>query len=151
MKDKMDARAVLLSAIVALVLSGHSAAAATLDQQLRHVDLLRAGFDTPFDQVEARCNELLEEYTKPEEQAKIYFILAQVEGQSGMQRPEKLIEYVKKALALPLEPLKEVPLYIYWGAAAHAAGRRVRRQDMAATRRQAAIPYLQGLKKNPHV
>ena len=82
---------------------------------------MRAGFDTPFDEVEKRCNELLKKYTKPEEQGKIYYELTKVEGQSGFQRSTKAIDYAKKALELPQDPWKKARLYIYWGDAIQVA------------------------------
>ncbi len=136
----------LLSCVVAVVCSGVLAAARTLEQELSAVDGLRSGFDTPFEEVERRCSDLLRRYTSPEDQAKIYFQLAQVEGQSGMQRPEKLVSYVKTALQLPLEPTKQVRLYIYWGDTVQIGRPGVRNGEPLATRRKAAMPYLQGLR-----
>ncbi len=63
--------------------------AKTLEEELYEVDRLRAGFDTPFDEVESRCDKLLEKYTKPEERAKIYFELAQVEGKAVSRGPAR--------------------------------------------------------------
>ena len=119
----------------------------TLEQELNEVDKLRANFATPFDEVEKKCNELLKRYTKPEEQGKIYYELAKVEGQSGLQRPARAIEYVKKALKLPQEPWEKVRLYIYWGDAIQVANRGVRGWQLLAPRRKAVMPYLDGLKE----
>jgi hypothetical protein len=121
--------------------------AETLEQKLYDVDKLRAGLKTPFDEVDKRCNELLQEYTEPNEQGKIYFELVQVEGQSGFQRPEKILEFINKALSFPQEPLKKIRLYAYWGDALQVSKRGVVNQEMMAARREAAIPYLQGLKE----
>jgi hypothetical protein len=140
-------RVIALSNIMALLLLGSFASATTLDQELNQVDRLRTGFTTPFDEVERRCDDLLQRYTKPEEQAKIYFELAQVEGQSGMQRPEKLIEYVKKALELPIDPSKKLRLYIYWGDAIQVSHRGVHNEELVAARREAVMPYLHGLRE----
>jgi len=140
-------RVIALSNIIALLLLGSFASATTLDQELYEVDQLRAGFATPFDEVERRCNDLLQRYTKPKDQAKIYFELAQVEGQSGMQRPEKLIEYVKKALELPIDPSKKVRLYSYWGDAIQTSHRGVHNEELVAARREAVMPYLRGLRE----
>ena len=140
-------KTILLSGFMVFLLAGHLACAKTLEQKLYEVDQLRAGFDTPFDEVEKRCNDLLKEYTKPEEQAKIYFELVQVEGQSGFQRPDKILGYITKALECPQEPLKKVRLYTYWGGAIQVANRGVRNQELVAARRKAVMPYLQGLKE----
>jgi hypothetical protein len=126
---------------------GGLANAMTLEEELYEVDKLRAGFDTPFEEVEKRCAALLERYKSPEEHAKIYFQLAQVEGQSGLQHPKRLINYIEKALALPLEPAKRVRLYIYWGDVLQVAHRGVRGAELAAARREAVMPYLHGLKE----
>jgi hypothetical protein len=140
-------RIILLSSICCFGIFCSIGIAKTLEEELYEVDQLRAGFDTPFDEVEKRCDELFKKYTEPEEQAKIYFELAQVEGQSGFQRPEKGIEYVKKALELPIDPLKKVRLYIYWGDAIQTANRGVNNQELVVARRKAALPYLDGLKE----
>ena len=68
-------------------------------------------------------------------------------GQSGMRYPEKLIGYVKEALQCPLDPVKELRLYIYWGDALQIAHRGARGEELAAARREVVVPYLQGLKK----
>lgn len=138
---------ILLSGILSLLLLVCVVSAETLEQELYEVDQLRAGFDTPFEEVEKRCNELLQRYTKPEEQGKIYFELAQVEGQSGLQRPSKAIEYAKKALELPQDPSRKVRLYGYWGSAIEVAHRGTHDEEMAKGRREAVIPYLQGLRQ----
>ena len=140
-------RIILLSSICSFGIFCSIGIAKTLEEELSDVDQLRAGFDTPFDEVEKRCYVLLQKYTEPEEQGKIYFELAQVEGQSGLQRPDKAIEYVKKALELPIDPLKKVRLYIYWGDAIQTANRGVHNQELIVARRKAALPYLEGLKE----
>ena len=90
-------RAILLSSILYLLVFSSIGKAETLEEELVEIDKLRAGFDTPFDEVEKRCNKLLQTYTEPEEQGRIYYELTKVEGQSGLQRPAKAIEYAKKA------------------------------------------------------
>lgn len=140
-------KAFLLSGILVLLLLAQLADGKTLEEELYEVDQLRAGFDTPFDEVENRCNELLKEYTEPEEHGKIYYELTKVEGQSGFQRPAKAIEYAKKALELPQDPWKKVRLYIYWGDTIQIANRGVHNQKLVAARRKAALPYLYGLKE----
>ena len=140
-------RTILLSGLIVFLVACHVASAKSLDEELYEVDKLRAGFNTPFDEVEERCNELLQKYTKPEEQGKIYYELTKVEGQSGFQRPAKAIDYVKKALELPQDPWKKVRLYIYWGDTIQVAHRGVHNQELVAARRKAVVPYLYGLKE----
>jgi hypothetical protein len=122
--------------------------AETLDEELEQVGRLRALKDTPFDEVDRRCDDLLTRYISPEEQGKIYFERVQVEGQSFFQRPEKILEFISKALACPQEPLKKARLYIYWGDAIQVASRGVHDQELMVARRKAAMPYLEGLKES---
>jgi hypothetical protein len=143
----LQKRPILLNFICILGLFYSACIAQTLGQKLREVDKLRAGLSTPFDEVDKRCNELLKEYTEPNEQGLIYFELVQVEGQSGFQRPAKILEFINKALACPQEPLKKIRLYAYWGDALQVSKRGVVNQEMMAARKEAAMPYLQGLKE----
>lgn len=140
-------RLILLSSILYILIFSSVGKAETLEEELLEIDKLRAGFDTPFDEVEKRCNKLLQKYTKPEEQGRIYYELTKVEGQSGLQRPAKAIEYAKKALELPQDPWKKVRLYGYWGSAIEVAHRGTHDEEMAKGRREAVIPYLQGLRQ----
>ncbi len=121
--------------------------AETLEKKLNDIDKLRTGFDTNVEEAERRCNELLKEYTDPNDHGKIYFELVQVEGQSGFQRPAKILEFINKALECPQEPLKKTRLYIYWGDALQIANRGVHNQELIVARREAAMPYLLGLKE----
>jgi hypothetical protein len=122
------------------------AQAGTLEEELYKVDQLRSGRTTPFDKVESRCAELLQIYKDPNDQAKIYFELAQVEGQSGMQHPDKLIGYIEKGLSLPLDPVKRARLYIYWGDLLMVSHPGAHGKDLAVARKEATMPYLNGLK-----
>lgn len=140
-------RLILLSSILYILIFSSVGKAETLEEELLEIDKLRAGFDTPFDEVEKRCNKLLQKYTKPEEQGRIYYELTKVEGQSGLQRPAKAIEYAKKALELTQDPWKKVRLYGYWGSAIEVAHRGTHDEEMAKGRREAVIPYLQGLRQ----
>lgn len=140
-------RVILLSSILYLLIFSSVGKAESLEEELFEIDKLRAGFDTPFDEVEKRCNKLLQKYTKPEEQGRIYYELTKVEGQSGLQRPAKAIEYAKKALEFPQDPWRKVRLYGYWGSAIEVTHRGTHDEEMAKGRREAVIPYLQGLRQ----
>jgi len=143
-----DVRVCIIGCIaIGVMFTGQIAHAVTLDEELYDIDKLRAGFDTPFEEVERRCAELLERYKDPSEQGKIYFELAQVEGQSGLQHPQKLIKYINEALARPLDPVKRVRLYIYWGDVIQVSHGGVRGRELATVRRKAVMPYLNGLKE----
>jgi len=119
----------------------------TLEKELNEVNKLRNSEKTPFEQAENMCNELLEKYTEPEEQARIYYQLAVVYSQSGQKKPDKIIEFSKKALELPLDPIERLKLYVWWGDAIQIAHRGARNQERVVARRKAVIPYLDGLKE----
>jgi len=142
-------KAMVISAIVGLGLTSRTGVsmADELEDALRQVDNLRAGFDTPFDEVEKRCDALLQTYTAPEDQARIYYELAHIEAQSGHQRPAKSLRYTLKALDLPLEREKRLRLYMCWGSAIGASHRGARGDALRAARKQAAMAYLHGLKE----
>ncbi len=116
-----------------------------LDQRLDDIDRLRVGPKTPLDEVERRCMVLLAQFGTPEQQARIYYQWAHVEAQSGLQRPQKVIELVTKALGLPLDTERRLQLYAYWGKSIEASNRGVRGDAMMAVRREAVVPYLRGL------
>ena len=123
------------------------AGAQTLDEALSEMDALRAGRETPFVEVETRAQELLEQYTKPHEQGKICWQVADVFAQSGQVRPDATIAWVKKALRFPLEPAKRLELYVAWGHAIQVKHAGVRGEQLAAARREAVVPYLEGLRE----
>lgn len=119
-----------------------------LEKELDELKKLHLGEKTPFEQAEKKCNELLEKYTEPEEQAMIYYHLAVVYSQSGQIKPDKTIEFSKKALEFPLDPIERLRIYIWWGDAIQIANGGVRGQDLVVARRKAVMPYLNGLNES---
>ena len=115
-------------------------------RKLNELDKLRNGAQTPFDEVEAIGAKLLIEYPTESEQARTYSVLAGVYATTGQRHPQKTIDYCRKALALPLDPDKCLILYSYWGDAVQFAHRGVQGNELAAVRREAVVPYLEGLK-----
>jgi hypothetical protein len=97
---------------------------------------------TPFEDVERQAREILAEPLAPADQGLVYFHLAQIYAQSGMIHPERVLEYSRRALALPLEPIQRTTLAIYRGDACLA---RQTSQTFSQRRRAAAIEYLCGL------
>lgn len=110
------------------------------------IDRLIAGRDTPFEEAEKRCKGLLAKYTSPDDQGRIYYQLASIYTQSGMVKPEKAIEWCKKALEYPLDPLKQVGLYIWWCAAIEVVHAGARGDPLVAARREVARLCLMGLR-----
>jgi hypothetical protein len=61
--------------------------------------------------------------------------------------PNKTIEFSKKALELPLDPIERLTLYVWWGDSIMIAHRGARNQERVVARRKAVMPYLNGLKE----
>lgn len=109
---------------------------------------LRQGDKTRFDLVEARGKELLERFKTPEDQARIYFQLAHIHTQSGMQNPVPILTYCNEALRRPLPSEDRLQLYVYAGDA-HQVMDKMRpdkeKPPFRQVRRNAAAMYLRGL------
>jgi hypothetical protein len=116
-----------------------------LEKKIGEIDDLRANLATPFDEVERRCLALLAEYPEPADQARIYYIWAHVEGQSGLQHPDKGIEYIKKAMSLPLDGEKRLQLHMYWGNSLEMVHRGVQGEELKKARPEIVIHYLNAI------
>jgi RNA polymerase sigma factor (sigma-70 family) len=110
---------------------------------LNKLDGYRTGSRASLVEMDRFAGKLLQEFPDPGERGQIYYQLAHVHGQSGLLFPEKVREYSRKALALPLRPEQRFTLYVYCGDA-----HRVERGAVSAPekRRRAAVRYLEGLK-----
>jgi hypothetical protein len=108
------------------------------------MDAMRAGLGTNFANVDEMGSKLLNRFTKPAEQGQIYYELLHIQGQSGLQTPEHMIDYAQKALKFPLGSRQELMVYMYWGDVLN-----VRKTEEAwpKQRSEAAAVYLQGLKR----
>lgn len=115
-----------------------------LQRELRQLDSLRKGRETPLAVVDQRGEELLRKYPDPKGQGQIYYQLAHIHAQSGLTRPERVVEYAKKALGYPLEPSQRMRLFVYWGDALRVGNPK---EPFPANRRSATAPYLEGLKE----
>lgn len=116
---------------------------AEITSDLAALDAMRKGRETPADAVESRGAELLKLYPGGDEQGQIYFHLAHILAQSGMMRPEKIQEYARKALKSSLEPNQRLTLYVYLGDSYRA--KLGTWKEFPEKRREATIPYLEGL------
>jgi RNA polymerase sigma factor (sigma-70 family) len=121
--------------------------ALSLQERLAKLDALRNGDQTPFDEVEKQGKELLARFTQPEEQAKIYFMLAHAYGQSGIGlHPDRVTKYARLALRDERDPLQRAWLHTYLGCAVEVdPDARLRQFD--ERRRRAATAYLEGYKE----
>jgi len=143
---KQGGTVVLRGAICLLVLASFCTGK-TLRKELNEIEKLWVGRKPLFDEAEKRYGELLNKYSKPEEQGRIYFHLSLMYAQTGQVRPNKTIAWSKKAFEYPLDPLDRLRLYIHWGDAIQVANRGARGQELMVARRKAVMPYLQGLKE----
>jgi hypothetical protein len=139
-------RATLLTVAVALSLAAALTRAETLKEQLYAIDQMRAFDKTPFEAVEKKADVLLKEFSSPEDQALIYFTVAEVYAQSGQVMPQKTSEYAKKAVSAGLDPTRSMLAYLYWGDSIQVLHRGVGGAALADARREAVMPYLLGLK-----
>ena len=113
-----------------------------LSNALWATDRLRHGRETPFAEVERRIAGLLKQYPAPKDQGQIYYEAAHVYAQTGLIRPQAAVDYAKKALQLPVEPVQRIRLYGYWGGTVFM----LKRTDQFPQRRLAAvIVFLDGL------
>jgi RNA polymerase sigma-70 factor (ECF subfamily) len=119
----------------------------TLQQALLKLDAMRNGPKVDYPAVEKRGQELLARWTQPEDQARIYFMLAHVYGQTGIDRNfSPVMKYARLALPNERDPVQRARLFMYLGCAATIdpdAGLR----DLPVKRRRATAAYLEGYKE----
>ncbi len=91
----------------------------SLSQSLESLDKLRNGRATRFEEVEKIGAKLLDHYKTPADRAKIYFQLAHVYAQSGIDmHPDCVTKYGNLALEIERDPIQRSLLQIYLGCAA---------------------------------
>lgn len=93
--------------------------------------------------LERRCLDLLAIHRRPEDTGQICFWLAHGYAQSGMKRPDKLVLYLDKALACPLEPAQRLRLLVYRGDALRVVNKKLSTEG----RRDALTSYLTALRE----
>lgn len=119
----------------------HLSLGQNLAAALTKLDELRKGRETPLATVDERGARLLKDYSSLGDRGRIYYQLAHVHAQSGLRRPEKVIEYTKKALEYPLDTDHKLRLYVYWGDALQVTTD----HPLVVRRKAAATAYLDGL------
>lgn len=110
--------------------------------ELYRLITLREGRKTSFEAVEREARTILAKPLTESDQALVYFHLAELYAQSGMIHPDRVLEYSRRALALPLDPIRRTTLSIYRGDARLAIPTD---ETFDERRRAAAIEYLHGL------
>lgn len=132
-----------ICSVTTLVFWTSIAAAQSLEADLRALETLRKGDQTPLDVVDRRGAELLKNYEEPADQALIHFDLAHIHAQSAMKQPERVIKHAQAALDSKLITADQrCTLYSYL-ASAHEVGKEVK--GFADRRRKALEPLLTGL------
>ena len=117
----------------------------TLQQRLVRLDSLRSGVSTQFDVVEQQGEELLARYRSRQDRAKIYYQLAEIYAQSGINRTYlKVGQYGRLALASLSDPVRKATLSIYLGDAAQMDDRTT---GLEARRTRATMVYLTGYRE----
>jgi hypothetical protein len=114
-----------------------------LRRELVKLDGMRKGLDTDLDQIDRAGKQLLEKFTAPEEQAQIYAQLAHVYAQSGLRKPDQMIEYIKKSFEHRLPLQQSLLLCTYWGDGLRVHARPLTSEDRLASARA----YMLGLKQ----
>jgi hypothetical protein len=129
--------------LMILLLWASAAAAQSLEGELRALETLRKGDQTPLDIVNERGAELLKKYEEPADQALIHFDLAHIHAQSALKQPDRVIKHAQAALDSKLiTPDQRCTLYSYL-ASAHEVGKEMK--GFAERRRKAIQPLLAGL------
>ncbi len=118
-----------------------------LGRKLGRIDALRKHGPTALGQIETESAALLNDYTKPEEQGRIFYQIAMSYAQAGVSKEghaAKVIEYAQKGLKQPIDPRLRLELYLYWGNAIAGSDRT---RPISKRRADAAPIYLNGLKE----
>jgi hypothetical protein len=139
-------RTSLAATMILCVVANYAAAQVTEEELHNKLDVLCAGRDTPAAEVEAQGQALLQRHSDGDSQGRICFRMALVFGVSGPVA-DKTAEYAQKALACPVKPEERLTMYCYWGDALQVTRGPVAGNNLPPVRREAVMPYLQGLKE----
>jgi hypothetical protein len=118
-----------------------------LGQKLGRINALRNHGPATLGQIETESVALLKDYTKPEEQGRIFYQIAMSYAQAGVWKKghaAKVIDYAQKGLRQPIDPRLRLELYLYWGNAIAGSDRS---RPISLRRAEASPIYLNGLKE----
>ena len=124
--------------------SGDPQLSASLSPELRALDRMRKGRNTPLDEVSAEGMRLLAAYPRPEDQGQIFFQMTHVFAQSGLKDPDETIALAQKAMELPLSAHQRMTVHVYCGDAIRASKTQGAYPEQ---RRRAARTYFAALKE----
>jgi hypothetical protein len=112
-----------------------------LEQALLKLDRMRRGLETDLDEVERAGAQLALRF--PQAIDSIEYQLAMIHSQTGLQRPDRLIEHARLAWNPQLPALDRARLACWWGDAAPFRNRG--KPLTNELRRESASAYVQGL------
>jgi hypothetical protein len=141
-------RGVLLCCFSVVLLSTIAHALPSLEEELATLNGMRIAPKTDLNQVDRIASDLLRRYDAPEDLRKIYFTLVMIDAHSGVLRPDKLIDYIERALALPIESEKRIRLRMYLSNAIEIKNRRIGRAEFVAARKEAAKHNMIGIRES---
>lgn len=136
----------LLFAVCIHLSSEEFLVAKDFEVELKQLSAMRKGRKTDLAKVDQFGAKLLQTYPEPKEQGQIYYNLAHIHAQSGVAKPDRLIEYAQRALEFPLDPSRRARLFVYSGDAIQVRGQQGQ-LPFTGTRKSAALQYLKGLKE----
>jgi hypothetical protein len=104
-------------------------------------DEYRHGSEKRFAELERKAEELVKKYPARDDQARIYYEVAHVAGQSDIRKHvQRVRKYARKSLALSRDPIQRGTLYSYLGSAAEVE----EGKEVEDRRREAAGELLTG-------
>lgn len=118
----------------------------TFEKRIEKLGKLQKGFQTDLVAVRAEGKALLKDYTKPEEQGRIYQTMLYCAAQVGIPNPAPIIEICEAALKHPIPTYDRMSMYVFIGDH-HLAGQWKDGRTLAERRRKAVAAYLLGLKE----
>jgi hypothetical protein len=101
---------------------------------------------TPTAELEASGLQLLKMCVSGSDSGAVYFELARLFTQDGLNHPEKAATYCETALRYPLEPVDVAQMYVFWADALEAVARNAPPDQFAQTRPDIATVCLRGLR-----
>lgn len=121
---------------------------ADIRPELSRISSMRAGESTDSASVDKACADLLEAYTQPSDQGRIFFTWTRTYAQSGAKFASRTAELARKTLDYPLKPAERMQVCVDWGDALQFVHAGATGSSLAAARREIVIPYLAGLKES---
>lgn len=123
----------------------------SFDERLALIRSRNIGTATDLQKLEAECLQLIETPRSPQETGTIYATIAFIysdKGYSSRQdiRASRGIDYCKKALGYPLDPVTTCQMYVVWADALQTKYRGVSDPGFSVARREIAVVCLVGLK-----